>query len=384
MVTKHSTIVAASFFVTAVGLVAPAAAQTCKADSDCLQGYTCVSEGVTSEPAPACPPNADCAKLALDGLDGSASTSTIMICEPKPCSLDSDCGAGMICHEQTSGGCSGGVALVSCSPNTPCDAGTPTTSDPTTCATTTTKQCVFRWELPCNTAADCGDGFTCQPSVVGECSAGSADGSGGTVSASGGSISSGPALLPDSGAQAPTLPPVDAGAPPTCTTTTSFPGSCQPKATICAADADCPALWKCTGIALPQPAIEGSTTAADAAVIAPVPGGKGVATDAGVEMVCVSPLGGYGYAVSGGTSTGSTPIVAGTGAANADGGATTSAPTTANGRAGASNAPDGTSTSTASGGCAVAGHGAEPTGIGLLLLALFGVSRARHRRSRQR
>jgi hypothetical protein len=375
MVAKHYALGAVSFFFAAVGLIAPAAAQTCKADGDCPQGYTCVSEGVTTEPAPACPPNADCARLAVDG---SVSTGTILICEPKTCSVDSDCGAGLVCHDQVSGGCSGGVAQVICAPGTPCDAGTPTKTDPS-CTTTTTKQCAFKWELPCNAAADCGDGFTCQPSVAIGCSAGSADGGGGTFSSGGGSSSSGAALFPDSGANAPTPPAVDAGTPPNCTTTTSFPGTCEPKATTCAVDTDCPALWKCTSIALPEPVSAGATSG-DAAAIAPVPGGKGVATDAGVEMVCVSPLGGYGYAEPGETSTGGVPNTAGTGAANADGGATPSPPTSSKGGAGASNGLDGTSTAAAGGGCAVAGGGAEPAG--LLLLALVGMSCARRRRSR--
>ena len=66
---KGSILEAAILFAV-VGFAARAIAQTCTSDKDCPQSYSCVASDVATQPAPACPPNADCAKLAIDGSAG--------------------------------------------------------------------------------------------------------------------------------------------------------------------------------------------------------------------------------------------------------------------------------------------------------------------------
>jgi MYXO-CTERM domain-containing protein len=87
--------------------------------------------------------------------------------------------------------------------------------------------CTFKWALPCTAAADCGDGFSCQPAVTVSCSGGSSSGAGNTSGGSGGGVG--------------TVEPVA----DMCTSSTSYPGSCHPLATTCATDADCPSSWTC-------------------------------------------------------------------------------------------------------------------------------------------
>ncbi len=377
------------FFLTAatIGFAAPARAQTCSTDGDCPQSYTCVTSTVIAEPAPACPPGADCAKPEVDA---GVPPTVVKFCEPKTCSVDKDCGAGMVCYTQTAEACSGGVAQVGCAANTKCDAGAPTKTDPTiwplpgsTCTTTTTSQCAFKWQLPCKADADCGDGFACQPSVSFGCSAGSNGGGGTTTSNSGstGSASSGPnqpVAVDASVTGVPTPPPSDGGAAPSCVTTTSFPGYCQPKASTCATDTDCPATWKCADVLVAVPVANQPTNQ-------PTKGGAAggpaelvdadLTSDAGAKT-CVSPLGGgYAYPTSGGVSGGGAPETSGTGStANADAGVTAATPPGATAGAGASTSD---SASSSSAGCSLAGGGAEP--MGLMLLALVVLTRARRR-----
>jgi hypothetical protein len=390
MVTKSSFLGTLVFLTAAgtIGFAAPARAQSCSTDGDCPQSYTCVTSTVIAEPAPACPPGADCAKPEVDA---SVPPTVVKFCEPKTCSADTDCGAGMVCETQTSEACSGGVAQVRCAANTTCDAGAPTKTDPTiwpipgsTCTTTTTSQCAFKWQLPCKAAADCGDGFTCQPSVSVGCSAGSSGGGGTTThSGSTGSASSGPnqpVAVDASVTGVPTPPPTDGGAAPICVTTTSFPGYCQPKASSCTTDTDCPAAWKCAdlwvGVAVPvanQPNLPPSTGGAAGGPAELVD--ADLKSDAGAKA-CVSPLGGgYAYPTRGGVSGGSAPETTGTGStANADAGVTTATPPGATAGAGASTSD---SASSSSAGCSLAGGGAEP--MGLMLLALVVLTRARRR-----
>jgi hypothetical protein len=379
MVTKSPFLGTVAFLTAAaaIGFAAPARAQSCASDGDCPQSYTCVTSTVIAEPAPACPPGADCAKPEVDA---SVPPTVVKFCEPKTCSVDKDCGAGMVCYTQTAEACSGGVAQVRCAANTECDAGAPTKTEPT-CTTTTTSQCAFKWQLPCKADTDCGDGFACQPNVSVGCSAGSSGGagtpshSGSTGSASGGPNQ--PVAVDASVTGVPTPPPSDGGAAPICVTTTSLPGYCQPKASTCTTDTDCPATWKCEDIlvAVPvasQPANQPSTGGAAGGPAELVD--ADLASDAGAKA-CVSPVGGgYGYPTRGGVSSGSAPETTGTGNGNADAGVTTATPPGATAGASASTSDKAASSSS---GCSLAGGGAEPTG--LMLLALVVLTRARRR-----
>ena len=387
-------ILGAAVLATTIGLVAPASAQTCTADKDCPQSYSCVSSGVVAPPPlPACPPSADCAKL---DVDGSAGQIVIMTCEPKACSADADCGAGMVCYTDTSESCSGGGSAAPCPANTKCDGGV-TTTITTTCTTTTKKMCAFKWQLPCTVNADCGDGFTCNPSVSVACSSSGTAGTSGSTSGgtghatAGGSATSG---APVDGGSAPVavdaapqrvrvdagtvgVTVVDGGTVSSCTTMSSFPGYCSVKVTTCRTDADCPSAWKCTDVSTAVGGNVGAPTGGPTGIpVATTGGAPAILADAGVAKECTSPLGGgYGYPVrGGGGSNGTAPQASGAGATGGTGGTSTGAKGGGN-----SNTPTGSnaSASPSSGGCSLAGGGAEPAG--LVLLAFVALRRARRR-----
>jgi hypothetical protein len=245
----------AALSVVAVLVAAPglARAQVCSSDADCKAGTTCqVNEVPTAKPGcagPDCPVATDTAIVAPDAVSKA--------CAPAPCQTDADCGgAGMVCHTEVFAACSGGTAAP-CATGEKCAAPVPST---TTCTETKVSLCTYKWQLPCNGDTDCGDGFTCAPTVTGMCSGSSGTGtasgggtspSGGPTPATGGSSGSGTAtdlpapIGPDGGS------PSD---PPTCTTTTTFPGYCQAKTTVCVTDADCPAAWSCASQSVVVPA----------------------------------------------------------------------------------------------------------------------------------
>jgi MYXO-CTERM domain-containing protein len=368
----------AASILTAAGQAAYA--QTCASDKDCPQGHACHATTVNVA-EPDCPPGAPCTKP-----DASPGPIVVMSCEPKTCAGDADCGAGMVCFAQTSRACSGGAAVAPCPRDQGCDAGPPVKMEPM-CTTTTTKTCMFTWQLPCNTAADCGAGFTCKPSETGSCS-----GSGGTPTpgmttpgtmpgTGGGSGSSGGAAPP---AQDPKVaPPGDAGAgrpappapvpPPMCTTMVSYPGWCAPTATSCKTDADCPAYWKCD-VNPETPVSNGGTTRPGVPLPPPPPDAGSFAPP---PRVCVSALAppqraGDSKGESGGTPTGPTPTTGNGGGTAGD----LPAPPPSAGKADAGAG----STPTKSSGCAVATGGGTPGG--LIFATLLGIALVRRRRRR--
>ena len=250
---------------------------TCTADTDCQHGYTCQVTAIVNGTTPACPPDSPCITTGTTGTagaggsvggaaphdakDGGTSapastviTSTISTCVPGPCTIDSDCAAGMICHGETVTTCSGSGATPPCEAGTKCDtSGVVTQSQ---CTNQIVSTCTFKWALPCNVDADCGDGFACQPSIGGVCSGGSGVGGetgGGTSSSGTAGISGGIELLAD-----------------TCMTTMTYPGSCHSLVEACQADTDCPSTWVCQDNTVPG-AGTGGTAGAGGATIVPVP-----------------------------------------------------------------------------------------------------------------
>lgn len=108
--------------------------------------------------------------------------------QTQTCATDADCGQAMVCRSQTVTTCTGGAAApVKCDPNTVCE---PTPVLPPTCSDSTLSQCAYRWQLPCNADADCGDGFLCQPSTMTTCS-GSTPGTAGSAGTGTATASSG-------------------------------------------------------------------------------------------------------------------------------------------------------------------------------------------------
>jgi len=287
------------------------------------------------------------------GLVGAAHAQT--------CVTDYDCASGMVCHSQTSTSCSGsGGTAPACPAKMLCpDAGAPIVTTPV-CTETTMWSCAYKWQIPCNTNSDCGDGFVCQPLAQGTCSASAGSAGGGTVSSGGGTSGAG-------GGSGIALPPVtvDAGTTSTCVTTTSFPGTCQPANPTCTTDSDCPSTWTCqsgvTTIGQPIAII------VDAGAAMPPPTSTSTSTSV---KTCQSP--GGSVAVGGGGRGGDTAPTAYQGA---DAGATTKGASTPPVTSGVANTTaTQTSTETAAktggGGCSVAKN-SSASGAWLALLGLL-------------
>lgn len=280
------------------------------------------------------------------------------------CATDADCGTGMVCYSLVTSACSGGSAApATCLANGVCTGTDATTTS--TCTSTTTLLCVYRWELPCNADSDCGDGFFCQPTETGVCSASSGSASSGGTSVE--SVDAGVVVV------SPTVQLVDAGTTTTCTTTTSYPGSCQSKVTTCTVDSDCPSTWTC--VASPTVA----TITVGAASVPALDAGAATATTSATKTCQAS--GGTGTAVDvGSTSTTKASSAVDAGTTSGNGTTTQSTPTAAT--SGTSTGTSTQSASTKGGGCSLVagtapGHGGLFAGS---LLALFLLARSRQRR----
>jgi MYXO-CTERM domain-containing protein len=262
-----------------------ARAQACKDTTECPKGFVCQQHYTTT---PTEPPAVD-GGAAPTASDTPTSTGAALpapgvapppggSCFPAPCANDSECGAGMVCLSSKTSECT--APAIACAPGTKCDLPAPT------CVDKIVSTCAYKWQLPCNTDLDCGANFVCNPSVIGTCSGGGGTGTPGTNA-------SDPAAGAPQDLRAP-LPPDQ------CTTTTSFPGYCQPKAATCTADSECPADWSCKAIASTTPVTDGPAVDAGAGTSSGGNGSSaGVAPPASLPKpqdtakVCVSPLG-YG------------------------------------------------------------------------------------------
>jgi len=391
MTFNRSILVVASLSFAMAGASGAARAADCTKPSDCAKGFTCVILPIAVPVAePACAKDVDGGCTFIDPTTPApVTTPTAGQCELAPCATENDCGTGMVCYTTTSSECTGGTTTggPACPPNADCK---PIPTTPPVCTETKTSMCAYKWQVPCNKDNDCGAGFTCTPTVSGECS-GSA---GGGTASSGGSVAIDAGAAP-AGATAPASPPepVTPVTPPTCTTTTSFPGYCAPKATTCKVDGDCPSLWTCVaeptavGVATSGGASTGSGSASSASSapnepatgVAPVPTPTPATPS---TMVCVAPA--YAYTGDRNVGTGSetstpggtVPTAAGTGGTGGtSSGQTPPADPTAS---------NGSSSSAPSAGCAVGGSGTgSPFGslFGVLgLVAVLGLALSRRRR----
>lgn len=139
-------------------VAAPGLAQAqegeCAGDSDCDSGFVCEVVGGYA-----------CGGCAGEGCeeDTACESGDIYGCVPGPCESDADCGDGQVCYEFSYGQCSGsgGAACQDTPDGALCDPA-PIEDE---CTTTTEKACAPRWALPCEEAADCGPGFTCEEEI---------------------------------------------------------------------------------------------------------------------------------------------------------------------------------------------------------------------------
>ncbi len=226
------------------GWAIQARAQQCSDDAACPRGFTCEVTAVSdcAAPAPACEPGKACAMAPTPTCESREYRS----CVPGVCQTDADCASGMVCHEQRQESCA--VA-----PSPPCaDGGLCPRPTPPSCETKVERTCLPRYLLPCEQAAQCGEGFTCEAQQQCGCSGGMA-GAGAPIPQpqDGGQAEPAPSIpAPAPPADRP-APEADAGAPsmpgpPDCSCTPTADKYCKPIEVVCTSDAECPALWKCT------------------------------------------------------------------------------------------------------------------------------------------
>lgn len=328
----------------ASGRTAAAAPTSCSEDSDCTKGFTCQVVGASGCPAYACPAQTGAPDVQTCPPPPACNPQVVKGCLPGPCSTDSDCATGMVCHGDSYTNCPVLAPPPSCPPNADCAA---PAADAGACTTTTVNSCVPRYDLPCTVDSDCGDGFTCVPDTVTSCAGGGSAGSGGAV----GAPATGTAIVVDAGIVV-TGPDDASPPPPTCTTTTGSTSSCRANAIACAASSDCPATWTC--VAQPQPAsvVCAGPASFDGSIPACGPFDAGPA-----QSLCQPPYADLGSPQAAGSTSGSSgaPVPAAAENGTAEGG-----------------------TAGSSGGCQVAAPGAPAGEVSLLvLLGLTALSRRR-------
>ena len=356
----------------------------CATDADCPDGLACAEVGGSACSSPACPPGEPCP-------EPTPCEPTIFYgCvapPPPPCNADSDCSEGLTCiiesYEVCSGGGFGGGPEPlpgDPSPGTPDGSGTG--SEPVVdCTTETYSYCAPRWMGPCTTAADCGDGFTCEPELSCYCSGsggtdvppdtGTGSSDPGSSGSSSGSDGGAPTPGSDSAGSGSSLPAPDGSG------ATEDPCACEPtgsnycalpdEPTACTAASDCPTDWSCEE--LPS----GDTTCAVS------PDGTTDCPEATVAFYCLPPnwreaisasdagaayTGSRNDALGGGAESSTSPLD------NLPGGALDAA-------ASGAPTPQATVKKASDSGCSAVGSSA---GLGSMLLALVGLVALRRRR----
>lgn len=217
------------------------AQSTCADDGDCEQGFECTVVGGSAcgssgaaAPAPSCPPGETC-EMPEPPAPDPCEPMEIKACTPAACTSDAQCAEGMVCHAWAVPCATSDCA---CSSDVPdCDCG-----PQPVCMPETKSMCTPRYLLPCQEAADCGSGFTCEQQAA-------------PCACSGGGAEDRPEPMPGAGAAGSGFaPPEGAGGQPAgdplpnpepcvCEPTNVF--ACVPQEIECANDAECPAGWQC-------------------------------------------------------------------------------------------------------------------------------------------
>ncbi len=228
----------------------PLAAQDCASDEDCPKNYACEVVG-GSDCAYACPDGNPCT------LPDDCVAEEIKGCVAQPCTDDSQCEEGMVCHSYTYDECSGGSG-VDCLPEEQC-----LEPEPVQCETVTESRCVPSYQAPCEQSADCGEGFDCVERMDCRCSGGGTGGAsgggevpvdsdeadGGAAEPASGDFGTDPSPVPD-----PELPSSSEEVPCECAPSGDF--YCKMHEISCETEAECPEGWTC------EPTAYGTATCA--------------------------------------------------------------------------------------------------------------------------
>jgi len=200
----------------------------CEVDADCGAGLACEIVGGTGC---ACPSGGECEPCESEDIKA---------CVPGPCATDADCGAGLVCV--TFEVPCANVSTPDCPPGVDCGSAEDDEARGCEDGPETASICAPRWVLPCEAAADCGAGFTCEPIEICECSGGGGTPTDPGVPASGGgSDSSGSSGSSDDDEGGARMPPPEED----CTCAPGDSNQCRPIEVACDDDADCAEGWSC-------------------------------------------------------------------------------------------------------------------------------------------
>lgn len=235
--------------VAALGWASPASAAECAEDRECPKGFTCeVSEDTACPDVPACDDEQSCEEAPPCTVEQHSSCVSI------DCSADSDCADGMVCETVKHERCSTPGAPASdpgMEPDPDAEPLPPDAAPPEgSCEVEERNYCMPKYLLPCEAAADCGPGFTCEATEVCSCSSSPSSGGSSTTGGDAGTPDGGGADS-DSGedadaAERPAAPPdgEDDGRDENCVCEAG-PIACHLVITECAADSDCPSGMTC-------------------------------------------------------------------------------------------------------------------------------------------
>lgn len=134
-------------------------------DTTCDAGYECVSFQ-SSCLVIACPEGEKC--------DFECEPSEQFYCQRAECTDDSECGDHMVCATHERYNCP--ETDFACDPDGPCEE-----PEKVECTPEEYSECTPRWELPCEEASDCGEGFACETQEFCSCPGSSGSTGGGSA-----------------------------------------------------------------------------------------------------------------------------------------------------------------------------------------------------------
>ncbi len=199
----------------------------CDSDADCIDGFVCEVVG-GSTCAVICPAGEECYE------DPECEPAELSICVPGPCRSDDDCAEGLRCLEVEYGG--------DCPVTPPCEEGEECPEPDPDCGEVITESfCLPPWIAPCETDAECGEGFECVPDEICTCSGSS------------GEPDPDPEPRPDPEDPDPEPDPGDPDDDdpeddPDCTCEPTDESYCRPREIDCTDDSECPEGWTCEEI----------------------------------------------------------------------------------------------------------------------------------------